>query len=290
MRSIGKIESEANARKFADYLAVQGIGNQIEAETDGGWTVWILSDEDMDRGRDLLGAFRLNPGDARFQGATREARQLREKQEKEQRAFAKRTQKEARTFRPMAAYGPGPLTLVLIGLSGAVFAVTKGGRDMSPARLLLISDYLDGLPEVQQGQVWRLITPILVHGGLMHIFFNMWCLFDFGSMIEGRQSSWLLGLMVLVLAAGSNLAQFLWAGPSFYGMSGVIFGLFGYIWVRGRLDPGSGLFLHPQTVVVMMACFLLGWSGLMGPIANMAHGGGLLMGTAWGYLSSLRHR
>src|SRR4029077_17402348 len=64
------------------------------------------------------------------------------------------------------------------------------------------------LPEIRHGQIWRLVTPMLIHFGALHILFNMLWLRDLGSMIEGRQSSWLLGLLVLVVAACSNLAQF----------------------------------------------------------------------------------
>ena len=115
------------------------------------------------------------------------------------------------------------------------------------------------LPEILHGQLWRLVTPIFIHFGVLHIFFNMLWLRDLGSMIEGRQSSWLLAVLVLVIAACSNLAQFCFGGPMFGGMSGVVYGLLGYIWMRGKFDPGSGLYLHPSTVTMMIiwffACF-----------------------------------
>ena len=35
-------------------------------------------------------------------------------------------------------------------------------------------------------------------------------------------------------------------------MSGVVFGLFGYIWMKSRFEASSGYFMHPQTVVLML--------------------------------------
>ena len=75
------------------------------------------------------------------------------------------------------------------------------------------------------------------------------------------------------------------------GMSGVVYGLLGYAWMKGRFDPGSGLLLHPQTVAMMLIWFFLCLTGLMGNIANTAHAVGLVLGIAWGYASSqMAHR
>ncbi len=77
-------------------------------------------------------------------------------------------------------------------------------------------------------------------------------------------------------------------------MSGVVYGLFGYAWVRSRLDPTCGLHLRPDVPFWLMAYFVL---CLLLPglhIANWAHGGGLAMGAALGYTShvarQMRHR
>jgi GlpG protein len=98
-------------------------------------------------------------------------------------------------------------------------------------------------------------------------------------------------LLVVVIGIGSNLGQtYIGNSPAFGGMSGVVYGLLGYIWVRGKCDPASGLYLHPSTVVMMLVWFFACLTGMIGHIANAAHGVGLVMGMAWGYLSSLRHR
>ena len=141
----------------------------------------------------------------------------------------------------------------------------------------------DSLTEVRGGQVWRLVTPIFLHFGLLHILFNMYWLYDLGTMIERRLGSILYILLILAIAVPSNYAQFAVTGPMFGGMSGVVYGLFGYVWVRGRLEPTSGLNLQSNVAVIMIGWFVLCATGLVGNMANWAHGGGLAMGALLAY-------
>jgi len=92
--------------------------------------------------------------------------------------------------------------------------------------------------------------------------------------------------MVLAIAIPSNLAQYAVSGPTFGGMSGVVYGLLGYIWIRGKFDPGAGLRLHPSTVTMMIAWYFLCWTGWVGPVANTIHTVGLLIGMGWGWLAA----
>lgn len=311
MRMIGHLDDAAKAQNFGDYLYVQGIDNQIEAEKDGSYLVWIHREEDMERGRALLTNYQANPNDARFQNNAQAAEQLREQKRREQQAYENRLKERRHLFRPMAAYGFGPVTMVLIVVSVIVFLISKFGYDFRPVYglfislqdiaglrqeslwsgfLARISQFHDVLPEVRHGEVWRLITPMFIHFGFLHIFFNLLWLRDLGSMIEARLSSVYLLIQVVCFAAISNFAQYMVHGPAFGGMSGVVYGLFGFVWIRGKFDPGSGLFLHPTTVTMMLIWLVVCMIGIMGAIANTAHTVGLLMGVAWGYLSSLRHR
>ncbi len=312
MRMIGHLDGETKARTFSDYLYVQGIENQIEADKDNSWSIWIHSEEELERAKDLLQRYGENPTDPQFQSTARNANALRDKKKQEQVAYEKRLKERRHLFRPMTMYGFGPVTFMLIVMSVVVFVMSmvqgEGTLNVLHISLYDITDaYYAGiwrgflervmlihqeLPEIRSGEIWRLITPIFIHYGYIHMSsFNMpvW-LRDLGSMIEGRQSSLLLIILVLALALVSNLAQFFVGGIAFGGMSGVVYGLVGYIWIRGKLDPASGLFLHPSTVTMMIIWFIVCFTGLLGHIANTCHSAGLLMGMAWGYLSSLRHR
>jgi membrane associated rhomboid family serine protease len=60
--------------------------------------------------------------------------------------------------------------------------------------------------------------------------------------------------------------------------------------MRGQFDPASGLFLHPQTVIIMLAWFFLCFTPLLPNIANGAHAVGLVGGLVWGYSSAMLAR
>ena len=190
------------------------------------------------------------------------------------------------------SYGLGPLTLVLIGACGGL-AVVAGFPPSDAVHLAdepyyrhlyitLLRPEFGFLPEVRQGEVWRLITPIFIHMSIVHLLFNMLWLKDLGSMIEARKGTWTLLLLVLVIGVCSNLGQDLLSGPDFGGMSGVLYGLFGFIWMRGKFDPASGLRLNQANVVMMVGWFFLCLFGIIPNVANGAHGVGLVMGMIWG--------
>jgi GlpG protein len=109
-------------------------------------------------------------------------------------------------------------------------------------------------------------------------------LYDLGTLIERRIGSVRFSLLVLIVALVSNYTQFVAQGPNFVGMSGVVYGLFGYCWVRGRIEPTSGLYLRPNVAFIMLAWFVICAAGLIGNVANFAHGGGLVAGCVLGYL------
>ena len=296
MRLIGHLAEEKAARTFADYLYVQKIESHVEFEKADGWGVWINDEDKLEEAATLLTAFRLNPADPKYRAEAKSAAELRAEAEKDEAKYRKKLSDRRHLLRPLRDYGFGPLTFVLIVLSAVVFILSKFGKDCQPIMGLFITESATGnhfgldLFEIRHGQVWRLITPIFIHFDPLHILFNMMWLFDLGSMIEGRQSSWRLAILVVAIAAGSNLGQFWISGPVFGGMSGVVYGLLGYIWMRGKFDPGSGLYLHPSTVMMMIAWFLACFTPLIPHVANGAHAVGLIMGLAWGYLSSLRYR
>jgi GlpG protein len=294
MRSIGHIEDEAQARTFADYLFVQGIENQLEFHKEDGWAVWIRDEDKLEPATKLLTGFRENPSDPRYRAGAKSAPILRAQEEQKDEAYRKKLRNRRDLFRPLTAYGFGPLTFALIVACVIVFILSKFANDLEAIRGLFISGHITGhrditrmLPEVRHGQIWRLFTPAIIHLGWLHIIFNMLWLRDLGSMIEARQGALTLGLLVLVLAGLSNVGQYYVSGPVFGGMSGVVYGLLGYVWIRGKMDPGSGLFLHPSTVQMMLVWFVICFSGLLGPVANTAHAVGLALGMAWGYLSSV---
>jgi len=292
MRQIHHFENPSLAQRFGDFLYLQGIANEVQAEEDGSCWLWVHSDDDIPRAQKLLYEFLSKPHDPQYLVATPRA-SFKRFEDRQQlgasRIIDARTQLFGRSSRM------GPVTITLIALCVVVALVSQLGRNTEAISFLFMTDYqisglylewYKGLPEIMQGQVWRLITPIFIHFGFLHLLFNMLWLKDLGGMLEQHESAWLLLLQVCLIGIFSNLAQYLWSGPSFGGMSGVVYGLLGYVWIRGKLDPYAKLILNPSVVTMMIFWFFLCLTGLMGPVANAAHAAGLGMGMLWGFLAA----
>ncbi len=303
MRLIGHLEDEAQARRFGDVLFSRGIETHTDPVKDGRWHIWVIEDTEVEAATALLAQFRLSPNDPVFEQAAKVAEQTREQAERTQ-APKRASAVDARSLFCASPVPMGLLSIILIFISVTAAILTKFGKEEQFVQPLSISQYQDdgkyihwekGLPEVRRGQVWRLFTPIFLHLSFLHLLFNMLWLWDLGSMIEARKSSWMLLLLVLMLAGMSNLAQCVLESPHFGGMSGVVYGLLGYVWMQGRFNPGSGLSLQPQIVMMMIVWFFVCLTGTAGPVANTAHAVGFGLGIAWGFLEArwsvaLRHR
>jgi GlpG protein len=145
------------------------------------------------------------------------------------------------------------------------------------------------LAEVRAGQVWRLLTPIFVHFGPIHLLFNVFMLRDLGTFIENRLGVTYLAVLTIVIAVLSNIAQFAWTGrPIFGGLSGVVYGLFGFLWMRGKFDRYAIWPLSKATIQILLIWYVLCLTNLISSVANVVHTVGLAVGMAWGYLSARR--
>ena len=147
-----------------------------------------------------------------------------------------------------------------------------------------------------EGQFWRLLTPIFLHFGIFHLAFNSLWIWEFGRRIEGFAGSLHLAVIVLLTGVGSNLGQYLWEGPSLFGgMSGVLYGLLGYLWIRHKVHPQPELALPPGIVGFLLAWLVICMTGIVdllmgGRIANAAHASGLVLGMILGAGAGLIHR
>lgn len=189
-------------------------------------------------------------------------------------------------FATIARWGPfPPLTVVLATVSVLVAVASNFGSARDVMAPLFIAAPGSGLLEsVRAGEVWRLLTPIFIHLGVLHLLFNMLWLWDLGRLFETKRGPLIFGVFVLTVGIVSNLAQYLITGsPYFGGMSGVVYGLLGYAWMQSRFNPRAGYVLHNHIVVMMLVWYVLCWTGLLGPIANWAHTGGLVIGVVWGF-------
>jgi GlpG protein len=297
MRTIGTIEDGDRAQRFGDYLLTRGIRNLVEEGRDG-WIVWVRDEDKLDDARGELDSFLLDPDDARYAGSSGDAESIRREGRKAEARRRKniitpRDEWIARTASLLSGRRKmGRLALLLIIASIAATIVTNRGAIGPITNALLIDPVTpQGLPlyagrfhAILGGQLWRLVTPIFLHFGFMHIIFNMLWLRHFGSMIEGAKGTLRFAVLVVVSAVLSNVAQYLWSGPFGGGMSGVLYSLFGYAWLKSRFAPGEGLFMDRRTVSIMIFWLFFCMTGWVGPIGNVAHGSGLLIGMAWAWV------
>ncbi len=312
MRQLATLPSADTAQVLADYLLTLHIDTKLEQQPEG-WAVWVRDEDHVERARQELDEFTRNPHDPRYSAASRTAETLRRQQLLEETAYHRRQQRFSRRM-------SGPIasqrwTVGLIVVCVLVSLLSEGGSwSSSVVQNLSFASYLPmqgggvltfGASQIQHGEVWRLVTPIFLHFGIWHLLFNMFMLNDLGGTIERRGGPLRYLSLVLVLAVVSNLVQYyfgrpVWDGeelkwfhsPAFGGMSGVNFGLFGYIWMKARFHPELGLRIHPSTVVYLMAWFVLCMTPVIrfitgSGVANGAHAGGLVAGMILGYVPIL---
>ena len=293
MRAIGQLSNEAQARVFGDHLVAHKVRNEIEA--DGGvWVIWINDEEQVADAKARLARFLANPEAAEFQSAQAKAAIVRAAEAEELANYRQRVRTRRSLFPKFGGYGVGVLTYGLIVLCGLVAIFSELGNNEEWVRKLVLADpnRADGtfLPEVRAGEYWRLLSPIFLHFGPMHLIFNLMWLFQLGCMIEARRGVGTLAALVVVAGTLPMIAQHLvnlLTGPGYVGgMSGVVYGLAGFVWMRGKHDPASGVGMDRTSWIIMLIWLVLCFSGGMGRIANTAHLAGLIIGVVWGRVSA----
>lgn len=192
-----------------------------------------------------------------------------------------------------------PLCALMLLLTLMVAALTGLGDNFSTIRWLSFQefhvqgDYLYFVPlaeSLSAGQWWRLLTPMLIHFGWLHLAMNTLWYWELGRRIEDRQGGLMLLVLTLLFSLVSNVSQYVVGGTALFGgLSGVLYGLLGHCWIYQKLAPNAAYRLPPGVVVMMLIWLLVCLSGLvtalgLGAIANAAHVGGLLAGCLTGAL------
>lgn len=206
---------------------------------------------------------------------------------------------------PLAAQAravPVVMAVLLLGLAGAL--LVSFAPALVPSLTFQDFTFLGG-GELRleppgsafaRGEYWRLLTPAFLHFGIFHIVFNALWIWEFGRRMEALVGHGNFLLIFLATAIGANVGQYLWQPDSLFGgLSGVVYGLLGYIWIRHRLAPHPLLRLTPGIVPLMLAWLALCLVGVVdwfiqGGVANGAHVTGLLIGAAFGALAGISAR
>ena len=130
------------------------------------------------------------------------------------------------------------------------------------------------------GWWWTLLTAIYLHGGLLHIFFNMYWIRILGpSATEVFGPARTFVLFNVAGVAGFLLSNLMSGGPT-VGASGAIFGLMAALIVYGRKRGSSVITQQLWGYVIMIG--ILGF--VMPGVNNWAHGGGFVGGWIMAHL------
>jgi rhomboid protease GluP len=136
-------------------------------------------------------------------------------------------------------------------------------------------------PYIFAGQWWRLVTAIFLHASLLHIGFNLWCVFDLGPEVESLFST--TKFIVLYLATGvAGFLLSLWWSPMgmSVGASGAILGLIGILIGASFHHGHLGKEYRGRLWRWVIYIFIF---GLFFRVDNAAHLGGLASGALLGY-------
>ena len=276
-----QIAREVDLALFSSFLYQQSIWHRINEAGDL-QELWVADDADAERVRAYYAAF--SQGELSLQAGP----------------VARRRSNLLQNL--LNAVWRVPVTFGLIVLTALLFPVTLGIEDgdvdgwfeaLSLLQFSVVGNkvYFVDLPmTLASGEYWRLLTPMFLHFGILHLVFNMLWFWEIGRRIEQVNNGLLLLLLVLVSSLGSNLLQYAMTGPGFFGgMSGVVFGLLAYSLVWSRLLPSRDMGLANSIYIFMLGFLVFGFSGLfdllgLGNLANWAHLGGLLAGGGFGLL------
>jgi rhomboid protease GluP len=179
---------------------------------------------------------------------------------------------------------------VIMGLTVTVYLLqmltefAMGGIDLPAALGMKVNDL------IVQGQLWRLFTPMLLHGSLLHIGFNMYALYALGPGLESYYGHQRFLLLYVLAGFAGNVLSFLFSPANSLGSSTAIFGLLGAqaVFLLQNKSLFGSRAQRALTNIAMVAALNL-WIGLSSPgIDNWGHLGGLLGGVIFSWFAGPR--
>lgn len=196
---------------------------------------------------------------------------------------------------------PGGITLsyVLMALNVAAMAMLMlrfGGMNLISPNMYVLAISGGLMPDrVVDGEWWRLISYSFLHGGILHILFNMSSLSQVGPITEneiGRSRFW---VVYFLTAVGGALADIVWdrvfgTRPLVIGASGAIFGLIGFGLTFNHFY-GSHAGRENARIYLQWAVYGFAFGYLVGGVDNVCHAGGFIVGALLGVIieRDLRH-
>jgi membrane associated rhomboid family serine protease len=147
-----------------------------------------------------------------------------------------------------------------------------------------VSALMEG-PETQRGELWKFFTSVLLHNDIVHLLFNLYWFWMFGTLIERTYGHARTALIVAFLALGSGAFQFA-LDRGGVGLSGIGYGLFGLLWVLSKYDERFRGEIDSRLTSLFVGWFFLCVFTTLTKlylVANVAHAAGAVLGVVLGY-------
>jgi GlpG protein len=292
LRKIGQLKTSEQIEELYYIMYSHDIKSYYDQEVEDEFILWVLSDDQIVEAKSIYKDYVQEPGHEKFRARIEEAKKkltVDQHKEVQEAANSNYVDMKAR-FSTMSVLNQAPLTMGLIVICGLLYLLSMTGARHYLQSLLMYSLYefpggLKPFLEIKQGEVWRLFTPILLHGGFLHLLFNLFWLYQIGPPVEKQAGAWYYVFLIISIAVFSNTLYYLVAGPSFLGLSGVVYGLCGFIWAYGQINPFAKIYIDPQTIKFLtfwyVFCWFLTIADIMG-VANTIHGAGAIVGAFMG--------
>jgi rhomboid protease GluP len=181
-----------------------------------------------------------------------------------------------------------PITTTLVGMNVAVYLamVLTGVSPVEPTIPQLLKWGANWGPLSLGAEPWRILASTYVHGGIIHIALNMWCLWNLGFLAERVFDPWTYVFTYTCCGLAGSIAS-LWWHPMAVGVgaSGAIFGLAGALIAAlylGHLPISKEAIRGTLKSLVAFAGYNLFFGAVVPGIDNSAHIGGLLAGLVLG--------
>jgi rhomboid protease GluP len=201
---------------------------------------------------------------------------------------------QQRTIRLRLPSSPARLVYALIAINVLMYLLTQVLASQYAnytAALIVLGAKWN--PAIDAGQWWRLLTPMVLHGGLIHLLFNSWALYALGVDAERQFGTARFATVYLLAGLAGSIASYVFNPnvPS-VGASGAIFGLIGALGafaytVRSLIGAEASKMQLGQIISLALINLLFGFS--VPNIDNAAHIGGLIAGGIAGFALAPRY-
>ena len=139
-----------------------------------------------------------------------------------------------------------------------------------------------------EDKFWSIITSNFIHIEIWHIFFNLSWFWVLSKKLEYENSRIFYLIFIISSAVVSSVSQIAFSSSSGIGLSGIVYAIFGFLYIKGRSDSKYKGFISQKTATLFLAwlviCIIITLLDIL-PIGNAAHIGGLLWGFLLAYLT-----